>query len=72
MFGFNAYGLPVASTGEFPGFVNPMEPVTGGSDLVVVSDLDVETDGELRRMNLSVSAAGDPVGPNKKLFPGSE
>jgi hypothetical protein len=33
MFGFNS----VASTGEFPGFVNPMEPERGESDLVILT-----------------------------------
>jgi hypothetical protein len=34
MFGFDS-GLPIAPTGEFPGFVNPMEPVTAKTDLVI-------------------------------------
>ena len=41
MFGFGR-GLPVAPTGEFPGFVNPMEPVTGESDLVVIGEREGE------------------------------
>jgi hypothetical protein len=35
MFGFDS-GLPIAPTGEFPGFVNPTEPVRGESDLLLI------------------------------------
>ena len=35
MFGFDS-GLPIAPTGEFPGFVNPMEPVTCKTDDLVI------------------------------------
>ena len=38
MFGFDS-GLPIAPTGEFPGFVNPMEAVTGKTDDLVIPDM---------------------------------
>lgn len=37
MFGFDS-GLPIASTGEFPGFVKPTEPVTGESVIRAVDE----------------------------------
>ena len=33
MFGFDS-GLPIASTGEFPGYVNPADPV-GETDVMI-------------------------------------
>jgi hypothetical protein len=45
MLGFDPW-LPIAPTGEFPGFVNPTEPVTGESDLVVIGmDEDITESG---------------------------
>ncbi len=41
MFGFDS-GLPIAPTGEFPGFVNPMEPVRGESVIRFVGDEPVD------------------------------
>jgi hypothetical protein len=48
MFGFGR-GLPIAPTGEFPGFVNPEDPVRGESDLVVRIQPDDEIEVGPRR-----------------------
>lgn len=45
MLGFDPH-LPIARTGEFPGFVNPRDPV-GGESLVVIGTDDEVLDDEV-------------------------
>jgi len=49
MFGFDDSGLPIASTGEFPGFVNPMESVTTGESVIRAVDEPVGDELAARR-----------------------
>jgi hypothetical protein len=64
MLGFDPH-LPIAPTGEFPGFVNPMDPV-GGSDLVVIGvDEDITESGNSE----AVDDESRPSGPRRGRRP---